>query len=267
MELGHPSSRLTERPRTQSKRLRRWLSPWVLLVLLVIGVAMTVGSAWGVALLGPAPRLVEWSSNTRSLGGYAVSTRSIGFGATRCIVRRGESSAGTTRGEEPAPWAVLPGELQLVTPKVNAGSWVGGMTTVDEVRTYAFGWPLRSMRWWSEFPPALPPGLTQGLIWTPTQPINRHGGSEIEPGTRTADAKMLPLDVCVWPFAVNVVFWIWVTVLGGEIGLRMLRRVRGRRERLARVCPHCGYDRAGLGAEVVCPECGKGVGGGGEDGH
>lgn len=221
-------------------------------MLLAYGVFMTFVTAWGSALLTPAPVLVAWTSPGTSATEVEVVSRRPSVGFAQHMARRGRGIGLPARLPGSA---VLPGEPELVSPKVNAAVWVGGMTTVDEVRTYVYGLPFPSLRWWSDFPP--PTGMARGPLWTPDQPIDRHGGLLIAEGTRTSDAKMLPLSVCWGPFAANVAFWLMMMVIGVEANAAVARWRAERRMRLRGACPHCGYDREGLGAGVVCPECGK----------
>jgi len=56
-----------------------------------------------------------------------------------------------------------------------------------------------------------------------------------------------------WPFVAIAAF---VTVLGWGADFRASRRAR------LNCCPKCNYDRTGLAASTVCPECGSKAGGG-----
>ena len=53
---------------------------------------------------------------------------------------------------------------------------------------------------------------------------------------------------------------LWVPLLPCAVVTAVAWRLDTRARRRARVglCPHCGYDRAGLTTDAVCPECGKG---------
>jgi hypothetical protein len=113
------------------------------------------------------------------------------------------------------------------------------------VRRFEVGWPLRSfwgaVRDIQSAQPRIksehkticcvaPPASWRGLLGVTCLPIGIH-----------------PL-----PFIANTLFYAAVP-LGGWLVIGPVRRWRRRR---AGRCPACGYDRAGLAAGAVCPECG-----------
>ncbi len=71
--------------------------------------------------------------------------------------------------------------------------------------------------------------------------------------SRGRDWHALPLRPIWSGLAVNVAIFAaiwWVALTGVPAARRALRRKRG-------WCPWCGYDREGLAAGAVCPECGR----------
>ncbi len=57
----------------------------------------------------------------------------------------------------------------------------------------------------------------------------------------------------VWPgFALNTLFYAALAWMLWQLPLALRRR----RRRSKGLCVRCGYDRKGIGEEVVCPECG-----------
>jgi len=67
-------------------------------------------------------------------------------------------------------------------------------------------------------------------------------------------------DSMTW--AVGIPLWVFIAVCAGgtacawRLDAVVLRRVR------VDLCPKCDYDRTGLSAGAVCPECGSKAGGG-----
>jgi hypothetical protein len=57
--------------------------------------------------------------------------------------------------------------------------------------------------------------------------------------------------------------WPLVILAGFVATLAWLVDALARRRERAGRCPNCNYDRAGLAAGAVCPECGSGSGGAG----
>jgi hypothetical protein len=55
-----------------------------------------------------------------------------------------------------------------------------------------------------------------------------------------------------------VVLWPLPLVLGGGGTMLLRSGIIARRRAITGLCRACGYDRAGLAASSVCPECGKG---------
>lgn len=111
------------------------------------------------------------------------------------------------------------------------------------------GWPVSSQWGW-----AMRDAGT-------TSPF-REGGLYVERG-----AGWGPLTVHVafpylpyWPGLItNAAFYasLWTVPLMSAVWL--VRRARNAIRRRRGLCPKCAYDRRGLPADALCPECGKGV--------
>jgi len=59
-----------------------------------------------------------------------------------------------------------------------------------------------------------------------------------------------------WEWRVRVPLWMPLVVSLGVTGAAWRLEVLARRRDRAGKCAACGYDRAGLKADAVCPECG-----------
>lgn len=107
--------------------------------------------------------------------------------------------------------------------------WAKRLVSGEPIETTVYGWPLR---WWR---------YTNDL----TVATNTMGFVRL--GTRQLISPW-------WPgLAVNVLLFIAV-VAASHAALASIRRVIRRRN--TGVCRQCGYDRRGLPAGGVCPECG-----------
>lgn len=56
---------------------------------------------------------------------------------------------------------------------------------------------------------------------------------------------------------VSIALWPWPPLLCGAGASLWMSARRARRLAPADACPFCGYSRGGLGASVVCSECGR----------
>ena len=190
------------------------------MILLAAGIVFTIASSWWLAANG--------SSRTQE------SFLARGRGQTFwCITQR---AWGVTR------WATSPaGEGSLGAP-VDVPSWVMPGAGEDQIcETDAFGWPLRAMyehRVLTRIP---------GIGFS-TQPSDSY---EMNPGTR--DYRRLPLGRIWLGLAVDAAFWTLVFA-ALWIGMLWLKATVARRRGL---CLSCGYDRRGLAADAICPECGS----------
>ncbi len=109
------------------------------------------------------------------------------------------------------------------------------------------GWPLRC--WW---------GTQWYMERGPNSKISsaRRGYVDVPPVlTPLIKVKCLPIGIHPLPFIVNTLLYAAIPVVLW-LAIRPLRPWRRRR---AGRCTHCGYDRAGLPADSVCPECGHAV--------
>lgn len=77
------------------------------------------------------------------------------------------------------------------------------------------------------------------------------------PPFRAPATQLLALDRVVWwPLTVNTVVFaaLWAMLIAGPF---LFTAARGRHRARCGRCPNCNYDRTGITAEAVCPECGK----------
>ena len=93
------------------------------------------------------------------------------------------------------------------------------------------------------------PSLTRGHVWFDTVPFVLQWWFD----WGTNDDRW-PFSIPIWHFAIPLWFPFLLSLLATAAAWRAdakyLRRVR------EGACPACGYDRAGLAAGSLCPECG-----------
>jgi hypothetical protein len=226
------------------KRVRR--VAMIVLAFLLFGAAVNVGVAWACLaradLSAPSKREVKldkrwpiavperWPQATYGL-------RASGFGWQRDVLTSGLQERREVRGT------------------VLMGSTVASFSLII-VRT---GWPLASLQWeeWSESWARRAFNIETGRV----QVMHDHGdarwrlGLEYPLATLPALGRWKRIPIMpLWPaFAVNTMLYAaMAAALWYAPGA--LQRVRRRRRAC---CLKCGYPRAGLADDAVCPECGR----------
>lgn len=230
----------------------------------VLGAVVTVASAWAFAGLShyrARPPLRSWNGGpgdpplaTVPQGKYIVAVFiDLGPGVRRYtqILITNSHSADDRRFDDRGR---LPGSLVARVERRFAGRVPDPRAPlIVEERA---GWPAPALSHEVEIGPS-PFSVVQPAI-------NVHWGidldTDINPGRLMSLSgfgdgdrpRALPLRP-EWPgFAINTALYGAIAYLV-LFGAGTLRRARRRRRGL---CPHCGYDRRGLGADSLCPECG-----------
>lgn len=201
----------------------------------------------------------------------------VNFGVMWWCVRGFERGKGMMGGRPVAPQGLVPGGMKPMnvawppskwTADVPSGwskpNWVmsedfGWLSMTTEsvlwgdhqrfasgrVHHTEVGWPMRC--WW----------CAQGRVQGPGRQLWARDFSlrcaDIPARLRESlGVSQLPIGIHPLPFIANTLLYAAIP-LGLWLGIGPLRR---RRRRRAGRCPRCGYDRAGLAAGAVCPECG-----------
>ncbi len=119
----------------------------------------------------------------------------------------------------------------------------GPNTSASEAETHAAGWPMLALKYICEQHVASGRArVTYSSEW----------GLPVSRWFRRWTNECLPLLPMPLGFAVNTVLFaavLWASARGARAWRSSRRRRRGR-------CANCNYDRTGLAAGVVCPECG-----------
>ncbi len=214
-----------------------------LVVFLLLGAVVNVGVAWGCAIYIDLWALEhERSSGYHDAGSHTWRVvRHERRGATRanCRCDRRRVDGHELRSRQRAlPWGVV------------LTDWIASPTTGMYACVDLRGWPERSL--WCGF-------LVEGK--GPTRSLKTHGGLELEPFARRANAwpsgdvlgpaRALPLRPAFPGFIINTAFYgaiLWMLWSTPCAARRLIRKRRGR-------CLKCGYDLRHAEHEV-CPECG-----------
>ena len=207
---------------------------------LLLGLATTVG----VAKWGEGVTATSWTAEMQFAGyrgeqdGYAVLTQ-YRLTAVSDISRVRMDGAIAVRHSSlsAARWRELI-DLTLAedTPVPNEVSYLGHMRESIHVYMQQYGWPLRSF-------------FTVGVHEAMTNSVSPHA-------TIATSLPYAPGQVIWWPLLANTAFFaaLWGLLMGAiplaAAARRGLRRRRGH-------CPACNYNRDGLTADAICPECGK----------
>ena len=207
-------------------------------VWLIVGAAFNVALAWGISLFeasqyGTTARLLETTNGKFSLGSWP-SAKPVGWpDDPRPPMYSAEGAWITCR-----MWVTL-------YPATDGGV---ALSVPSRVQRWDIGLPLKSMAWevWTREQWGGTYEVVRTSLWREGVTVGRR--TEFGVGM-----PRVPLMVEWWKFAVNAAVWggmFWVVSGGGRRWRRVWREERGR-------CVGCGYDRTGLGAGVVCPECGR----------
>ena len=225
-------------------------------VLLVAGVVTTVAMAWALRLdVHETRKAMLFARAGRTSAGDEISvSRREAWGA----VALAAAVPGFDVRDAPPNQFV---ELEEAVPRWAEHElldWARGGAP-PRVRPYAgaravlvTGWPFGAM--WSSFEQQPSTGYwwfkaRDGIV-VGAAPPNPVPGALLSPCER-----VLPVRVAWGGFAACVVFWagMWgLGVVGVPRARRVMRRRRGK-------CEGCGYDRRGLEAGAMCPECGRPV--------
>jgi hypothetical protein len=213
---------------------RAWLGLGLLSV--AVGVAMTIGVAWGLAYLVEPSSWPQYEMIHAEEGLWIQVFSYSDPGAART-----NFSCDSTYDH-----AALYAEF-IHTPAtqeargLDARRHAPGDAWIEQAR----GWPWTAM--WCEVSKNDPFRWQGGLEWRAPS------------GITTPRLTALPLRP-LWPwFGVDAAFWATVFVAA----VLVLRGVRWRARRRGGKCLECGYDLRGLGAGLErgakCPECGVGI--------
>lgn len=215
---------------------------WTKLVLvsLLLGVAVNVGVAWGLAAFvgeppPPAKQIVapqpfRWPRQVAE--GWPEPSQ-VSIGRWWCCTTI--HAVGHNLLDDPEALAAQPPPEQLSC----------------QLYVYQWGWPMRSLE--IQWPHAQPMLVSIWLFERPTEAGLRTGLPVPTSITRSSERTHIPL-MPVWPgFVINSLVYAALAgsaVFGPGVVRRSARRRSGR-------CVMCGYEVVGL---ARCPECGEHAG-------
>ena len=215
---------------------------------LLAGALSAVAIAWAIALWGLAT-------------GGVTSSAMLEKGQLSGPGQRYDGTA--IRGQfhpEPVPLNLLPHNGHFVhSDNRGPGISSGWFVTFDREDGRRFvrarhrtGWPFLALSYQAEgFSAAVWPDDPSG--WSPAEWIPRSRHLEYIAAASPGTLPPVPLRPIPWALAVNTVFFglvLFTLRASARFAGRALRRWRGR-------CPTCGYSRAGLATDALCPECGR----------
>lgn len=211
--------------------------PKRLLLLPVIGVVLTIASAWFGACIEPANTSFPDPRSWRSIAGVVLE-KQLGVASIRSTLLYTECEVTDLSYGDVAPatrdqWVAEGLPIWARTPLLPNDS----TPTPREIRrsvTIAYGWPMRSLfKWYRSSPSSLTKSYELQLSQSTQLPMLPHGAG-----------------LCV-----DVIFWSGASAIFVFVYCKLLKYRRGRYRR----CTECGYDLRGLSSQHMCPECGNRV--------
>lgn len=234
-----------------ARRRSRWRIARTLASCLLVGAIMNIAVAWAIALYWEGPDWNETLFRGRELADNNMVRTVFQLdrpGRTRRSIFTMERSYPFATGEQSPTLAVKSDHAPMSFPswgRAEFARWSDSPEMLSGSES-AMGWPLLSA--WFESHMYF---MSAPLCDCPAPAYELRGAWDLRTASRL-EGPALPLRP-IWPgLIINTLFYaalswsLWLIPLP-------LRRARRRRRNL---CLRCGYPRAGIAAEVACPECG-----------